>query len=151
MTVPDIQISQATPGDLSEILALLQAVELPTDGVADHLAGFVVARDSKRQLVGCAGVESYGAIGLLRSVAVEFSLQRSGLGSRLVAVARNNAREKGVSEIVLLTTTARDFFAHRFGFKETAREPYEQQLASSAEWCLPRCSSAKVMSLRISQ
>lgn len=151
MTVPDIQISQATPSDLGEILTLLGAVELPLDGVAEHLSDFILARDGKGRLVGCAGIESYGGIGLLRSVAVDFSLQRSGLGSQLVSVAINNARLKGITEVVLLTTTARDFFVGRFGFKETTREPYEQQLASSAEWRLPRCSSAVVMSLRLSQ
>src|SRR6185503_9066284 len=85
MTVDGFQIRKATPSDLAEILALLRGSSLPPDGVAEHLSEFHVVRDSIDRLVACAGVERYGAIGLLRSVAVSAELQRSGLGSRLVS------------------------------------------------------------------
>ena len=137
--------------DLEDVLALLQASALPADGVADHLSDFLVARDSGNQIVGCAAVEHYGALGLLRSVAVDARLQGTGLGSQLVTTALHEARAKGMTQVVLLTTTARDFFARRFGFEETTREPHNEKLMSSAEWRLPRCSSAVVMSLRLSQ
>jgi amino-acid N-acetyltransferase len=151
MTPEAFQITKAAPTDLDEILELLDASALPGDGVADHLPDFFVARDSNDHLVGCAGIERYSALGLLRSVAVTADLQRSGLGSRLVTAVLDESQRKEINEVVLLTTTARDFFAHRFGFAETAREPYEERLASSAEWRLPRCSSAVVMSLRLAQ
>ena len=149
MNVDELQIRKAKTSDLSEILDLLRGSSLPSDGVAEHLSDFFVARDSTGRLVACAGVERYGAIGLLRSVAVSAELQRTGLGSRLVVRVLDDARHEGVDEVVLLTTTASDFFARRFGFKETTREPYTEQLAPSAEWQLPRCSSAVVMSLRL--
>ena len=145
----DLQIEKATAGDLDEILELLRRSSLPPDGVAEHLSDFFVARDSTGRLVACAGLERYGAIGLLRSVAVSAELQKSGLGSQLVARMLEEAQHTGSDEVVLLTTTARDFFARRFGFKETTREPYAMQLATSVEWQLPRCSSAIVMSLRL--
>ncbi|HVG28984.1 MAG TPA: hypothetical protein VM864_04615 [Pyrinomonadaceae bacterium] len=59
----------------------------------------------------------------------------------------SNARDEGVREIALLTTTARDFFARKFGFAEAARADYEDRLAASPEWRLPRCSSAAFMRL----
>jgi N-acetylglutamate synthase-like GNAT family acetyltransferase len=150
MTPEDFQITKARPSDLEEILALLGASELPADGVVEHLSEFFVARDPGGRLAGCAGIEHYGALSLLRSVAVIAELQKSGLGSRLVTVAINEARNSGVKEVVLLTTTARDFFARRFAFEETTRGPYESLLGQSAEWRLPHCSSAVVMSLRLS-
>lgn len=151
MSVADLQIGKGTVADLGEILELLRRSSLPPDGVEEHLSDFFVARDSTGRLVGCAAVERYGTLGLLRSVAVSDELQRSGLGSRLVGAVLDQAQHSGVAEVVLLTTTARDFFARRFGFKETTRELYAAQLARSVEWQLPRCSSAVVMSLRVAK
>ena len=48
---------------------------------------------------------------------------------------------------MLLTTTARKFFAEKFGFREAARADYDARLADSAEWQMPRCSSAAFMRL----
>ena len=142
-----LAIKAAAPADLAEILTLLAAVELPADGVAAQLAGFLLARDAAGRLVGCVGLERYGEVGLLRSLAVAPELQRTGLGSRLVAALIARARDAGVREITLLTTTARDFFAHRFGFTEAERDDYESRLAQSPEWRLPRCSSAAFLRL----
>ena len=151
MSVDDLQIEKATTSDLNEILELLRCSSLPADGVEEHLSDFFVGRDSAGRLVACAAVERYGALGLLRSVAVSTELQKSGLGSLLVRKVLDEAQRTGIDEVVLLTTTALDFFARRFAFRETAREPYRAQLASSVEWQLPRCSSAVVMSLRLVQ
>jgi len=149
MSAEDYQINKATRSDLEEILALLEASALPADGVAEQVSAFFVARDSNKRLAGCAAIERHGAIGLLRSVAVAVNVQKSGLGSRLVETVLSDAHGEKIKEVVLLTTTARDFFAHRFGFTDTTREPYEDKLGSSQEWLLPRCSSAVVMSLRL--
>jgi amino-acid N-acetyltransferase len=151
MSAEDFQINKATPSDLEEILALLEASALPADGVAEQLSAFFVARDSNNRLTGCAAIERHSDIGLLRSVAVAANMQKSGLGSRLVETLLSDARAEEIKEVVLLTTTARDFFAHRFGFTYTTREPYEAKLGSSKEWLLPRCSSAVVMSLRLDE
>lgn len=151
MSGNDCPIEKATASDFDEILDLLRECSLPSDGVAEHLSDFFVARDGAGRLVGCAAVERYGPVGLLRSVAVSAGLQRSGLGSRLVHRVLDEAQQAGIDEVVLLTTTARDFFARRFAFKETTREPYASQLAGSVEWQLPRCSTAVVMSLRLAK
>lgn len=140
-------IEAASPEDEVATLELLTATDLPHDGVSDYLDGFFIARDQTGKIVGCAGIERHGEIGLLRSVAVAPELQKSGLGSKLVTEVISDAKSKGVQEIVLLTTTARDFFADRFDFEETSREKYNESLKESPEWTLPRCSSACVMKL----
>jgi N-acetylglutamate synthase-like GNAT family acetyltransferase len=145
--VESVEINSAAPPDLAEILALLAAVELPTDGVAEHLAGFLVARDATGRLVGCVGLERYADLGLLRSLAVAPELQRTGLGSRLAAALIEHVAAAGVREITLLTTTARDFFARRFGFTEARRAVYESRLGASPEWRLQSCASAAFMRL----
>lgn len=140
-------IEAAMPADEAALLNLLTETNLPHDGALAFLDGFFVARDNSGRVVGCAGLERHDKIGLLRSVAVAPDLQKSGLGSRLVAAVIGEAKKSGVSEIILLTTTARDFFARRFEFSETTRENYNDALKDSPEWTLPRCSSAVVMRL----
>ncbi|MDT5270494.1 MAG: hypothetical protein QOH49_2680 [Acidobacteriota bacterium] len=59
------------------------------------------------------------------------------------------ARAEGVEEVVLLTTTAKDFFGRKFGFEVSGRDAYEGALARSPEWNLPRCTSAVLMRLNL--
>jgi amino-acid N-acetyltransferase len=146
---PSINIARATGDDLDEVLALLDSTGLPREGVAEFLDGFLVARDATGRLVGCVGAERHGDLALLRSAAVAPQLQRSGLGLRLVAALIESARAEGVGEVALLTTTARDFFARKSGFADAARADYEDRLAGSPEWRLPRCSSAAFMRLSL--
>ena len=134
-------ITRATASELDEVLALLGEVNLPTEGVAEHFGEFLVARDEGK-LVGCVGQERYGDVTLLRSLAVSPEAQRGGFGKALTRRLLDEALAAGVSEVVLLTTTAKDFFARQFGFAEPARSNFDQAFANSPEWCLPRCSSA---------
>jgi amino-acid N-acetyltransferase len=142
------QITQANVADFKGVLALLEGVDLPTEGVAEHFSGFLSARDGAR-IVGCVGLERYGNAGLLRSLAVAREIQRTGLGRELTARVLENARAMGVRDVVLLTTTAADFFARHFGFTPVARPEFDQVFAESPEWSLPRCSSAVCMHLRL--
>jgi amino-acid N-acetyltransferase len=145
-----ITISKASRADLDEILELLVAVQLPQEGVVEHLDSFLIARDGNR-LVGCTGLERYHRLGLLRSVAVAPDSQHSGLGSKLTAALLEDAAKSGIEQVVLLTTTARDFFIQQFGFAEVQRTVYDERLAESAEWRLPRCASAVCMVYRTQQ
>lgn len=144
----DATIQQAGPDDLKAVLALLAEVELPTEGVTEHFEEFLVARKGDN-LIGCIGQERHGDVTLLRSLAVSPKLQRSGLGKALTAQLLDAALSAGVSEVVLLTTTAKDFFARQFGFTETARSEFNQAFSDSPEWQLPRCSSAACLRLRL--
>lgn len=143
----NIAITDASAGDLDEILELLSRVELPHEGVAENISAFLVARDEAARLVATIGLERHGSTGLLRSAAVVPEYQRSGVGSRLTERLLERATNDGVERVVLLTSTASDFFARRFGFSETPRAVYDGELAGSSEWNLPRCSSAVCMSL----
>lgn len=147
MSSNDIRTTKAGKADLSDLLALLTVVGLPHEGVAEHLGNFFVARNAESKLIACAGLEHYGKLGLLRSVAVSPDSQQTGIGSKITALLLEDARAAGVEEVVLLTTTARDFFARRFGFLEANRADYNEKLATSQEWSLPRCSSAVFMRL----
>jgi amino-acid N-acetyltransferase len=147
MNCENITIADASPDDLRDVLDLLSQVQLPHDGVAENVSAFLVARDESSRLIATAGLERHGVTALLRSAAVAPEYQGCGIGSRLTENLLARATENGVERVVLLTTTARDFFAQRFGFCETSRTTFDKELAGSSEWNLPRCSSAVCMTL----
>lgn len=149
MNTIDVTISGAGATAPEELLALLAAAGLPHEGVREGLSGFLVARDVSGRLVGCIGLERYGELALLRSAAVLPEFQGARIGSRLTAALLDRAAGAGVKEVVLLTTSARGFFAETFGFQVADRADYEARLMVSPEWRLPRCSSAVLMSLKL--
>jgi amino-acid N-acetyltransferase len=147
MNCENITISYASSDDLDDIQDLLSQVQLPHDGVAETVGGFLVARDKSSRLIATIGLERYGNTGLLRSAAVAPEYQGCGIGSRLTEKLLEGVTNSGVERVVLLTSTAREFFARRFGFCETSRTTFDKELAASPEWNLPCCSSAVCMSL----
>lgn len=144
-------IIDASASDLNDILSLLTQVQLPHDGVAENVNGFFVARDEGSRIVATIGLERHGNTALLRSAAVSPEYQGCGIGSRLTSHLLERASKDGVERVVLLTSTASDFFARHFGFCETPRGTFDKDLAGSAEWNLPRCSSAVCMSLTLQE
>jgi amino-acid N-acetyltransferase len=149
MNCENITITDASPDDLREILDLLSQVQLPRDGVAENLGAFLVARDESSRLIATIGLEPHGNTALLRSAAVAPEYQGCGIGSRLTEQVLERATRNGVERVVLLTSTASEFFARRFGFCETSRSVFDKELARSSEWNLPRCSSSVCMSLEL--
>ena len=126
-----MNIQAAKTTDLPDILTLLKAAALPVAGIESHIETALVARDSAR-LLGCAAVEVYGQAGLLRSVAVEVEHRGEGWGERLTKAALELARQRGVRDIYLLTTTAGHFFP-RFGFTAIPRAELDPALNQSEE------------------
>ena len=108
-------IREAEWSELANVLALLRTCDLPVDGVEENLESFLVARENEA-LVGTIGLERYGDVGLLRSLAVASSGRGHGLGGRLVKMLLGYAKERGVTTIYLLTETAEAFFP-RFGLR----------------------------------
>ena len=149
MNCEKLSITQASADDLKDILDLLTEVQLPHDGVAENVGAFLVARDESSRLIATIGLERHGMTALLRSAAVAPEYQGCGIGSRLTRQLLEQATDEGVERVVLLTSTASDFFAQRFGFCTTTRGKFEAELAGSSEWNLPRCSSAVCMSLEL--
>jgi amino-acid N-acetyltransferase len=148
MNCETVTITNAAPDDLQAILDLLSVVQLPHDGVAENISDFLVARDES-SLIATIGLERHGNTALLRSAAVAPEYQSCGIGSRLTERLLEGATNNGVERVVLLTSTASEFFARRFGFCETSRTAFDKELATSSEWNLPRCSSAVCMSLKL--
>lgn len=138
-----IEIAPLAPEDEPGLLALLTRCGLPLDGVRDHLANALVARQGSR-LVGSAVLEVYAGGALLRSVAVEEDARGLGLGIRLTEGALALARRLGVRRVFLLTETAAQFFA-RFGFETISRGDVPESVRASVEFTTACPQSALVM------
>jgi len=136
-------IRRATPADLEPIEQLLVASGLPTAGVADALAGFLVAEHDD-SLVGVAGVEDCDEYGLLRSTAVAPAWRSRGLGRQLVERAIAESEGKGMRALYLLTTTAERYFPG-FGFSTTTRDTVPAALRGTQEFLGACPASATVM------
>jgi protein-tyrosine-phosphatase/N-acetylglutamate synthase-like GNAT family acetyltransferase len=139
-----IELVRASADHEAAIKSLLSEAGLPLDGLEVAFPeGYVVARTTDR-IVGCAGVEVYGTDGLLRSLAVAASEQKSGLGSRLVANRLDAARANGLAWMFAITTTAADFF-ERVGFERIGREMVSPGVRGSAEFASICPSTAAVL------
>lgn len=136
-------IDSARPDDLDAVGALLEQHHLPLDGLRDHFATTLVARQNG-QIVGSAALEIYVEGALLRSVAVAAQMQGQGLGHELVGAAIRLAEELHLPALYLLTTTAERFFP-RFGFERIARTDVPATVQASLEFTSACPSSAVVM------
>lgn len=150
MLTSGYRIEPTVPSELSSILNLLNEVDLPNEGVKDHLSNFFTLKgndDSNLEPWGCAGLEIYGDSALLRSMAISLEHQGKGLGTVLTEAMIKDARKKGIRKLFLLTDTAEDFFT-RFGFRVVEREIIPEDVKTSIEFT-KLCSAAPAMMLRI--
>jgi amino-acid N-acetyltransferase len=138
-----VELRTAQESDLPAVLGLLGRAHLPTAGVADAPSHFVMA-ESDGKLVGVVGLELYGESALLRSAAVEESWRGSGVGRVLVERALDLARERGIEDVFLLTTTAEHYFP-RFGFSCVSRDLVTPGVKASVEFQEACPASATVM------
>lgn len=142
-----IRLRAAKRPDLPAIERLLTANDLPTAGVRDHLAGFLVA-EAEGQIVGAAGVEVYGQAALLRSVVVDGGYRGRGLAGRFVRALLDSASERGLDRVFLLTTGAAGYF-RRHGFDAIPRAELPASLSASKELQDGLCDTAQAMTFRL--
>jgi amino-acid N-acetyltransferase len=118
---------------LSAVKQLLSESSLPIEDItAQHLHHFFGC-GSGLELEGLVGLELYGEVALLRSLAVAASRRGSGVGSGLVAHAERHARDQGVQSLYLLTTTAEKFFLRR-GYTRIPRDEAPAAIKGTKEF-----------------
>lgn len=125
------KIRQAQLEDRECISLLLSSFKLPLDGLED--SRMWVLQESNGSVQGVAGLELWEGKGLLRSVAINKNLQNRGYGSALVKYVIGEAKKSGIHELLLLTTTAPDFF-RKLGFREDDRENVTGSITDSVEF-----------------
>jgi len=114
-----VHIRAATGSDLSIAIEMLGSAGLPTqDLLIDHLA---LVAESEAGVAGVIGLETFGDVGLLRSLIVSPNARGDGIGRLLVKSLELSARKRGIRELWLLTTDASQFFS-KLNFEVRQRE-----------------------------
>jgi amino-acid N-acetyltransferase len=142
-----LEIGRVRAAEADDVFRLLVERRLPLEGLREHLATTLVARQDG-QIVGSAAIEVYADGGLLRSVAVAPDLQGQRVGRQLTEAALDLALEHRLPAVYLLTETAADYFP-RFGFERIARADVPPGVQTSIEFTSVCPSSATVMRKRL--
>lgn len=116
----------------SQIRALLIDSGLPVVDLDEASVDFIVAADDG-EAVGVIGLEIFGTVGLLRSLAVQPAARCGGIGGLLVDALETYARGQRLDQLVLLTQTAAPFFASR-GYRVIDRGGAPEAVSASAEF-----------------
>lgn len=116
----DIKIMSAVESDNHLIMQILKDNGLPyADIDTKKISLFLAYKDSS--VIGIAGIEQLGDVGLLRSSAIIGEFRNSGYGSLLLQLIEEEARMKGILTLYLLTESAQEFFKKN-GFHFISRE-----------------------------
>lgn len=141
------QIRQATPGDLSKLRNLLNQCSLPADDIRDPNHSFWLA-ETDGTLVAAVGLEKHGEYGLFRSLCVTPDLRAHGLGKRMSEFLLERAQEQAITQLYLLTTTAKAFFRDQ-GFVVCPRDKAPEVIRQTVSFSQLCPQSAVVMSRRV--
>ena len=135
-------INEVTENNFFKVVALLKQNNLPTEDISEVTKLFSVLDNDR--VIATIGIELYSKIGLLRSFAVDEEYRSNGIGKQLVTFIEDFARQNRMQEMVLLTTTASDYFAKR-NYQTIDRENIPLEIKNSSEFKSTCPSSAIVM------
>ncbi|HEU0029097.1 MAG TPA: UDP-N-acetylmuramate--L-alanine ligase [Kofleriaceae bacterium] len=137
----------AQRADMPGIRALLEKVGLHDEPAHDDRYGSFYVLHNEQGLVGAVALEVLGDDAVLRALAVDEDHRGSGYGWMLADMAVSQARWRGVRRIYLLTESASDFFAVKFGFRVVDRSTLSRQVASSETFMRP--SGGPLVAMRL--
>ncbi len=141
---PDI--TGAGASDLADVARLLEAAKLHSrDVTAGMMSHYLLARRG-RELVGVIGLEPYGRVGLLRSLAVAGEERGRGLGIALTRALEGRSRDLGIADLYLLTVTAERFFA-KLGYRALARAEAPAEIRGTTEY-RELCSESSILMVK---
>ncbi len=126
-------IGPADEADRGAIERLLSESDLPTEDLGGPWhESFLVARGGTA-IIGTAGLEIHGEIGMLRSLATSARHRGRGIGSALLARTEDRASDLGLKTIYGLTVTAEEFLTTR-GYEPIARSEAPAAIRGTAEF-----------------
>src|SRR6185295_4288641 len=110
---------------------IVEQLSLRGKDLGDDRAGDLLVVTAEGKVVGCVAVEIYDDAAVLRSLGVVPEWRGHGFGWLLADHAVMRAREKGARRLYLLTETASDFFAEKFGFRAIDRATVDSAVTAS--------------------
>jgi UDP-N-acetylmuramate: L-alanyl-gamma-D-glutamyl-meso-diaminopimelate ligase len=122
--------------DMAAVRRVLTVTSLEEPARDEQQGNFFVLRNEDGT-VGCVSLEVLGDDAILRALAVDSKFRGAGYGWMLADMAVSQARGRGVRRIYLLTETASDFFAAKFGFRVVDRSTLSKQVAASETFTRP--------------
>lgn len=126
-------IEFASPVDEPWIRQLLKSCGLPQEDLPrDHFKHFIVYKE-KGLILGVVGLEIFGRIALLRSLAVARRHRHRGIASQMIAKIEEYGRSQQISKLYLLTTSAEEFFAKR-GYQKIDRKLAPPEIKATREF-----------------
>lgn len=139
----DIQFQQISPEQVSTVLELLVSAGLPISDIGENVLLFSL--EANQSIIGTAGLEIIGNIGLLRSVSVAETQKRNGYGHLITQKVESYAKLQNINELYLLTTTAKEFFEKKCHYEVVERVNVPTEIQSSQQFASVCPSSAVVM------
>mgnify|MGYP002639753115 CR=1 FL=1 len=118
--------------ELSIVEDLLFNNDLPIDDIYEPNIRFLVAKANDK-LIGTIAIEKYDQFGLLRSLVVEKEYRNEKIGERLINHLLISDFSVGITDLYLLTTTAKEYFV-KFGFREVNRIEVPIELRQTNEF-----------------
>jgi amino-acid N-acetyltransferase len=125
----------ASSGDEPWIRQLLTISGLPHEDITpQHLRHFFVIRE-KGEILGVIGLEIFGRLALLRSLAVDPGYRNRGFASQLINKAEEYAASLHIGRLYLLTMTVErmNFFAKR-SYQKIERDSAPPEIQGTAEF-----------------
>ncbi len=119
----------------SKVASLARALQqdgLPAEDISEPGRSFWRFENPTGEIVGFGGLEFYGSMALLRSVVVMPQVRRQGIGQKIVHQLLRCARDMGIIEIYLLTTTAQAFFEAQ-GFEAIDRRNVPAEILATRQ------------------
>ena len=138
-----------TERELETLKVFLESNQLPAHDLTLNNNLLLVYYNTHEALVGSGGLEFYGDLALLRSLAVSPELRGQQLGKEIVAHLLTAAKEQNIREVYLLTQTA-SFFFQKIGFKLVSREAVPDVIQKSSEFATVCPTTAEVLVLKFS-
>jgi UDP-N-acetylmuramate: L-alanyl-gamma-D-glutamyl-meso-diaminopimelate ligase len=140
-------IRPAQRADMPAVRALLEHVGLPDEPARDDESGSFYVLRNERGTVGSVALDVLGEDAVLRALAVDPDFRGAGYGWMLADMAVSQARWRGVRRIYLLTESASDFFAAKFGFRVVDRSTLGKQVAHHETFARP--NAAQLVAMRL--
>ena len=133
--------------DMPAVRELLASGGLWDEPARDHQAPTFFVLRNEQGVVGSVALEVLGDDAVLRALAVHPEARGAGYGWMLADMAVSQARWRGVRRIYLLTESASDFFAAKFGFRVVDRSTLSKAVAASETFSAAKGSGQVAMRL----
>ncbi|MCP2520306.1 arsenic resistance N-acetyltransferase ArsN2 [SCandidatus Aminicenantes bacterium Aminicenantia_JdfR_composite] len=142
-----MKLRKAIKEDIVFIEKLLKKNKLPYEDISSKIDCFYICSIGEK-IIGIGGLEIHGDYGLLRSLVIIEHYRKRGYGKILTQKIIEYAKKKGLKEVYLLTTTAKEFF-EKIGFEIVNRNAVPLEIRNSTEFKYLCPSTAVCMRLKL--